>query len=157
LQGGYIDQDVNDFFYFFAGGFVGLKGFSYYSIGGKQMAIGTVTYRFPLARNLNLNIFNWYLDKIYLGAFYQYGNAWSTPELDLGDFKSNVGIQLRLESFSWYFFPTRIFFEAAYPLESTRYQSIETDLVTDYQQQWRFYFGILFDFDIRLDQLLRRF
>ena len=157
LQGGYIDQDVNDFFYFFAGGFVGLKGFSYYSIGGKQMAIGTVTYRFPLARNLNLNIFNWYLDKIYLGAFYQYGNAWSTPELDLRDFKSNVGIQLRLESFSWYFFPTRIFFEAAYPLESTRYQSIETDLVTDYQQQWRFYFGVLFDFDIRFDKQLRRF
>ncbi|MCK4892609.1 MAG: hypothetical protein KAT07_01515, partial [Calditrichia bacterium] len=62
-----------------------------------------------------------------------------------------------LESFSWYFFPTRIFFEAAYPLESTRYQSIETDLVTDYQQQWRFYFGVLFDFDIRFDKQLRRF
>ncbi|UCF65563.1 MAG: PD40 domain-containing protein [bacterium] len=156
LQGGYIDQDVNDFFYFFAGGFVGMKGFSYYSIGGKQMAIGTVTYRFPLARNLNLNIFNWYLDKIYLGTFYQYGNAWSSSSLDLGDFKSDIGIQLRLESFSWYMFPTRIFFEAAYPLESTRYQSIETEQVTEYKQDWRFYFGVLFDFDIRFDQLLRR-
>ena len=120
------------------------------------MAIGTVTYRFPLARNLNFNIFNWYLDKIYLGTFYQYGNAWSSSSLDLGDFKSDIGIQLRLESFSWYMFPTRIFFEAAYPLESTRYQSIESQQITDYKQEWRFYFGVLFDFDIRFDQLLRR-
>ena len=120
------------------------------------MAIGTVTYRFPLARNLNLNIFNWYLDKIYLGTFYQYGNAWSSSSLDLGDFKSDIGIQLRLESFSWYMFPTRIFFEAAYPLDNTRYQSIETEQVTEYKQDWRFYFGVLFDFDIRFDHLLRR-
>ncbi len=150
LQGGYIDRNVDDFFNFFAGGFVGLKGYSYYSIGGSQMAIGTLSYRFPLVRNLNLNLFNWYLDKIYLGGFYQLGNAWSDPGLNLEDFRSDVGVQLRFESFSWYMFPTRIFVEAAYPLNTIVYQDIT------YPKQWKFYFGILFDFDIRFDKILRR-
>jgi WD40 repeat protein len=157
LQGGYIDDpNINDFFYIFAGGFIGLKGFSYYSIGGTKMSIGTVTYRFPLARNLNLQLWNWHLEKIYLGTFYQYGNAWSQSSFDMNDFKSDVGIQLRLESFSWYMFPTRIFFEAAYPLESTRFIDADNDLTVNYTQDWRFYFGVLFDFDIRIDKHLRR-
>ncbi len=151
FQGGYIDKDVDDFFHFFGGGLVGLKGYNFYSISGKQLAIGTVTYRFPLFRNLNLKIFNWYLDKIYLGGFYQYGNAWSSNDIDFDRFKSDAGIQLRFDSFSWYMFPTRIFFEAAYPLEDVRYGEI------DYGRDWKFYFGILFDFDIRFDKMLRRF
>ena len=150
-QGGYIDKEVDDFFHFFAGGFVGLKGFSYYSISGQQLAIGTVTYRFPLFRELNFQIFNWYLHKIYLGAFYQYGDAWSGDTVNWDDFQSDFGVQLRLDSYSWYMFPTRVFFEAAFPVERARYQDIE------YERQWKFYFGILFDFDIRLDQTLRRF
>ncbi|MFZ0390201.1 MAG: BamA/TamA family outer membrane protein, partial [Calditrichia bacterium] len=53
LQGGYIDHSVDDFFHNFAGGLVGLKGYSYYSISGRSLAIGTLTYRMPLVRNLN--------------------------------------------------------------------------------------------------------
>ena len=150
FQGGYIDKEVDDFFDFFAGGLVGLKGYSYYSIDGPEMAIGTVTYRFPLVRNLNFKIVNWYLDKIYLGAFYQYGNAWDKQQRLVKDFKSDVGVQLRLETFSWYMFPTSIFFEAAYPLETNVYQDIR------YEKDWKFYFGVLFDFDLRFDKKLRR-
>jgi hypothetical protein len=158
LQGGYIDDPtIDDFFYIFAGGFVGLKGYSYYSIGGTKVSIGTLTYRFPLARNLNLQLWNWHLEKIYLGVFYQSGNAWSQSSFDINDYKSDVGIQLRLDSFSWYMFPTRIFFEAAYPLQSTNFVYANIDQSVAYSQEWRFYFGILFDFDIRVDKRLRNF
>ncbi|MEJ2537509.1 MAG: BamA/TamA family outer membrane protein, partial [Calditrichia bacterium] len=150
MQGGYIDKKVDDYFNFFAGGLVGLKGYSYFSIDGPEMAIGTVTYRFPLVRNLNFRIVNWYLDKIYLGAFYQYGNAWEKNAATLKDFKSDVGVQLRIETFSWYMFPTRIFVEAAYPLKKNVYQDIR------YEKDWKFYFGVLFDFDLRFDKKLRR-
>ncbi len=149
LQSGFIDKPVDDFFNFFAGGLVGLKGYSYYSIEGRAMSIGTVTYRFPLVRNLNWQIVNWYLDKIYLGAFYQYGDAWDPDHFALRNFKSDVGIQVRLETFSWYMFPTRIFFEAAYPLVENYHHSIE------YKQEWKFYLGILFDFDLRFEKKLR--
>lgn len=151
FQGGYIDETVDDFFHFFAGGFVGLKGFSYYSISGQKMAIGTVAYRFPLAREINFQLFNWYLDKIYLGSFYQFGNAWNSQKVEWDDFKSDIGVQVRFESYSWYMFPTRIFFEASYPFQRINFQDIR------YDRQWKFYFGILFDFDIRLDQTFRRF
>ncbi|MFZ0389300.1 MAG: hypothetical protein WAN36_02490, partial [Calditrichia bacterium] len=97
----------------------------------------------------NFQILSWYLDKIYIGAFYQYGNAWE-KWAGWDDFKSDVGVQLRLETFSWYMFPTRIFFEAAYPLKETAHQEI------NYKQDWKFYFGILFDFDLRFDKLSRK-
>ena len=113
------------------------------------MAIGTFTYRMPLVRNMNYQIFNWYLDKIYLGALYQFGNAWESKDPTFSGFKSDVGVQLRLESFSWYMFPTRIFFEAVYPLVQTEYNEIS------YNKEWRFYFGILFDFDLRFDKKFR--
>ncbi len=151
FQGGYIDREVDDFFHFYAGGLNGLKGFNYYSIGGKQMAIGTVMYRFPLKRNINLNLYNWYLDKIYFGAFYQFGDAWSGKDVILSDFQSDYGFQLRFDSFSWYMFSTSIFFEAAYPLENIKYKDIT------YNREWKFYFGILLDFDTRFDQIFRRF
>ncbi|GAB4374180.1 MAG: hypothetical protein Kow0042_18570 [Calditrichia bacterium] len=151
LQGGYIDRPVDDFFNFFAGSLIGLKGYPYYSIEGRKMAIGTLTYRFPLVRHLNLQVLNWYLDKIYLGAFYQYGNAWNKGTPDFDDFKADVGVQLRLETFSWYMFPTRIFLEAAYPLKEHENRDIQ------YKQEWKFYLGILFDFDLRFDKILRTF
>ncbi|NIS45844.1 MAG: hypothetical protein GWN92_07480 [candidate division Zixibacteria bacterium] len=52
---------------------------------------------------------------------------------------------MRLDTFSWYFFPTRIFFEAAYPLEEHINQNVR------YPQEWKFYFGVLFDFGLRLE------
>ncbi len=163
IQGGYMDKEVDDFFYFFAGGFIGLKGFNYYSIDGRKMAIGSITYRMPLARNINKQLLSWHLDKIYIGAFYQFGDAWNKGGInfktnqngtnfeDRFEYKSNIGFQLRLDTFSWYMLPTRIFFEAVYPIEKVKYRDII------YDQEWKFYFGILFDFDIRLDQISRRF
>ena len=145
LQAGWVDAEVDSFFHFFGGGLIGLKGYPFYSIEGTKMAIGTVGYRFPLLRNINRRIANVYFSKLYLGAYYQYGNAWTEDEVDFNDFLSNVGVQLRLDTFSWYFFPTRIFLEAAYPLEEQFNSSVQ------YQQEWKYYVGFLFDFDLRLE------
>ncbi len=146
FQGGYIDSEVDSFFHFFSGGIVGLKGYPFYSVEGRHQAIGTATYRLPLLRNINKRILNLHFDKLFLGAFYQYGNAWSESGIDFDDFLSNAGVQLRLDTFSWYLFPTRIFFEAAYPFQEHFNQAV------NYPQEWKFYFGVLFDFDLRLEK-----
>lgn len=145
MQGGFIDTKVDSFFHFFGGGLVGLKGYPFYSVEGRRVAIGTATYRFPLLRNINKQFLNMYFDKLYLGGFAQYGNAWSENTLDFDDFLSDVGVQLRLDTFSWYFFPTRIFFEAAYPLK------VQVNNGVSYPKEWKYYLGVLFDFDLRLD------
>ena len=79
----------------------------------------------------------------------QAGNAWSAGDIEFDNFLTDVGVQLRLDTFSWYFFPTKIFFEAAYPLKEQINQGVR------YPQEWKYYFGVLFDFDLRLEK--RRF
>ncbi len=143
LRAGYIDRSVDDFFHLFAGGLVGMKGYSYYSIEGTRKLITTFTYRLPIIRNINWQIANIYFDKLYLGMFYDYGNAWIRDKTNINDFKRDIGIQLRLECFTNYMFPTKIFWEAVYPLEQIQKNSVV------YQQDWRYYFGILFTFDLR--------
>ncbi|RMF54332.1 MAG: hypothetical protein D6748_16560 [Calditrichaeota bacterium] len=150
LRGGLIDTPVDSFFHFFAGGLVGLKGYPFYSIEGRKLLMGSLTYRFPLWRKINQQFLNIYFDKLYLGGFVQYGNAWSRGGIEPSNFLSDVGVQLRLDTFSWYFFPTRIFFEAAYPLQEHVNQGVR------YPQEWKFYFGVLFDFNLRLENRFRK-
>ncbi|MBN2424343.1 MAG: PD40 domain-containing protein [Calditrichaceae bacterium] len=144
LRAGYIDRRVDDFFNLFAGGLIGMRGYSYFSIEGRQKLIGSVSYRFPVWSKIDALLGHIYLDKLYMGLFYDYGNAWD-GKLDWADFKQDVGFQLRLNTFSNSLFPTRFFFEAAYPLKSITNKNVNVK----YQQDWRFYFGILFEFDIR--------
>ncbi len=143
LRAGYIDRPVDDFFNLFAGGLIGMKGYSYFSIGGTKKLIGTVTYRFPIISNIDWQLFNIYLDKLYFGVFYDYGNAWTDDTINFSHFKRGVGFQLRLDTFSNYLFPTRIFWEAVYPIDELNFENVT------YNNDWRYYFGILFDFDIR--------
>jgi hypothetical protein len=143
VQAGYIDRPVDDFFFLWAGGLVGMKGYSYFSIGGTRKLITTLTYRFPLLNHIDWQVFNMYFDKLYLGVFYDYGNAWVGDEIDFSDFKDDIGFQLRLDAFSNFLFPTKIFWEAVYPLDDFYNFNVT------YTNKWRYYFGILFEFDFR--------
>ncbi|MFQ5677261.1 MAG: hypothetical protein ACE5G1_15315, partial [bacterium] len=140
IQGGFIDAKVDSFFNFFGGGLLGNRGYPYFSIEGRKMLLGRVTYRFPLFRHLNLRILNMYFDKVFLGFFYDYGNAFDEDKLDLQEFKSSVGFQIRADTFSFYSFPTRIFFNGAYGLDEFRFAN------QTYGKEWRFYFGISFGY-----------
>ncbi len=143
LRAGYIDRTVDDFFYLWAGGLIGMKGYSYFSIGGTHKIISTITYRLPLIDHIDWKLFNLYFDKLYLGVFYDYGHAWVGNRTRLSEFKDDIGFQLRLDAFSNYLFPTKIFWEAVYPMDEI------SNFNVTYKKKWRYYFGILFEFDIR--------
>ncbi len=140
LNGGYIDRPVDSFFNFFAGGLVGLKGYPFYSIEGRKLASATFIYRFPLSQHLNIQFAPLYLDKLYAGLFVDYGNAWNEDKLDWKNFKKDVGFQLRLNTFSFYNYPTVFFFDAAYGLDDVvnRRQA--------YGREMRYYFGLAFGY-----------
>lgn len=140
LQAGFIDSKVDSFFHFFGGGLLGNRGYPYFSIEGRKMLLGRLTYRFPLLTHLDLRWMHLYFDKVFFGLFYDYGNAFNENKIDFGDFKSSVGLQLRLDSFSFYSFPTRIFFEAAYGLD--RFEAAKQV----YGKEWRYYFGVSFGY-----------
>ncbi len=160
LRGGYIDRSVDSFFDLYAGGLLGMKGYSYFSMEGRYKAIFSASYRFPLWRNMDVHFSNWYLDKLYFGVFYDEGHAWSdNTNLKLSDFKRDVGLQLRLDAFSYSLFPTRLFAEAVYPLDTAENFDRSRNIMVRYPREWRYYFGLLYEFDIRekMGRMLRRF
>ena len=147
---GYIDRPVDSFFDLYAGGLIGMKGYSYFSIEGRYKLITTLTYRFPIFTHMDRRLWHMYFDKLYFGLFYDYGHAWhDNKKLKLNDFKRDIGLQLRLDAFSYSIFPTRFFAEAVYPLDEARnYDGSRRQMIT-YPRQWRFYFGLLYEFDLR--------
>jgi outer membrane protein assembly factor BamA len=150
LHGGAIlGPEVDEFFDFYAGGLVGMRGYPYYALGGNRMAIAGLDYRFPLIQNIDVRVFSLYFDKLYASVFAEVGDAWSERTVpSLNTFKKDVGAELRLESFSFYAYPTRIFLSAAYGLDRFDRYIRRLDQTVTYGKEWRFYFGILFGFDL---------
>ncbi len=150
LHGGAIlGPAVDDFFDFYAGGLVGMRGYPFYALGGNRMATVGLTYRFPLIQNIDLRILSLYFDKLYGSVFADVGDTWSDRRIpSLNTFKKDIGAELRLESFSFYAYPTRIFLSAAYGLDRFDRYIRRLDQTVTYGKEWRLYFGVLFGFDL---------
>lgn len=157
VRGGTVfGRQVPDFFDFYAGGLVGMKGYPFYSISGNEISTLNIAYRFPIWENIDIRIFQLYFDRLY-GEFHaDYGNAW-TGSPNIRDFKRDVGFELRLDAFSWYAYPTKIFVNGTYGLDSFSYN--RRNVSANYGKEWRFYFGVLFGFDFSNDlkRLVRGF
>jgi hypothetical protein len=150
LHGGsIIGPEVDEFFDFYAGGLVGMRGYPFYALGGNRMAILGLEYRVPLINNIDLRVLQLYFDKLYASVFADMGNTWSGPTVPtLNSFKKDVGVELRLESFSFYAYPTRIFVSGAYGLDRFDRRIRRLDQTVTYGKEWRFYVGVLFGFDL---------
>jgi len=143
LVGGCLSRSVDPFFYLYAGGLPGLRGYSFYSLGGTNKALVRMSLRFPIidAIDRRWGVFN--LDRVYGALFAEAGDAW-TGDLDLDEIKRDVGAELRIKMFSWFAFPTDIQLTGAYSLDR-----VVTEDITgrhEYGLGWRWYFTLLFDF-----------
>jgi len=140
FQGGLIDKPVDSFFYFFGGGLVGMKGYSYFSIEGNKMILNSLTYRAPILKNIDIQFGPLYFDKAYGSVSFFYGNNWSGNKLELKDFKKSIDFQIRMDIFSYYNYPTKLAFDAAYGFD--RFES----LGGFEGKEWKFYFQLLFEY-----------
>ncbi len=138
------NQKVDSFFHFYLGGIPGLKGYPFYSIQGTKNIFLEATYRIPLFMEKHYK-FKWIIfQNSTLGAILQGGNAWSqefTPA------KKSIGIQWRLNGFSFYNFPTAIEIEHHHPLD--KFELIineENEEKIFYGTKGRTYVKVLFDF-----------
>jgi hypothetical protein len=147
LRGGNIfGPRVDDFFDFYVGGLIGMKGYPYYGLGGNRFAMVNLTYRFPVWEDIDTRVLQLYFDKLYAAFYGDYGDAWSGDAERLKDFKKDAGIELRLETYSFYAYPTRIFFNACYGFD--RFTRVINGTSVTYGREWRLYFGVLFGFDL---------
>ena len=137
---------VESFYDFYATGLPGMKGYPFYSLGGGRVAVANLTYRLPIFTHIDTRLSPLYLDKLYFSLYGDYGNAWDGSNVKLDEFKSDIGAQLRLQAFSFYVFPTSIFFDAAYGFNE--FNQVYNDQLLTYGKEWNFYFGMLFGFDL---------
>jgi hypothetical protein len=151
--GSVIDKNVDDFFWVYMGGMDRLRGYTFYSIGGRKGALASATYRFPIWRQINQQA-SWLTFKdIYGGVFYEVASAWNTGNLPsddpalTSDYYSNVGVELRFNMGSFYSYPATVNTVAAYALDNAKYVNPIFDVPeVDYDPQWRFYLNIGFGF-----------
>jgi Tol biopolymer transport system component len=145
-----LGDEVDDFFNYYAGGITGMQGYTYYALGGNELATAQLTYRFPIISSMDLRLGHILFDKLYGGVFFDIGDAVMAPDqFSVSTMKKDAGFELRLETFSFSMYPTRIFFSGAYGLDefTRRFQLSEVT----YGKEWRWYFGMLFGFDLTDD------
>lgn len=147
LKGAAIDHKVDDFFYIYMGGLDGIRGYTYYSIGGRRGVLGSVTYRFPIWRHINRQFLHLTFKDIYGGAFFESANAWNKAELRDYGYKKSAGYEVRLNMGSFYAYPTTVNFVSAYPLDDAVFFNpsiINRPIVNE--KKWRYYVTVGFTF-----------
>jgi hypothetical protein len=149
-----LGKQVDEFFDFYAGGFIGMRGYPFYALGGNDIAVLGAAYRFPICTTLNFRFLQFYFTKLYGSLFMDLGDSWTGKPTAMGDWKRDAGFELRLEAFSFYQYPTRLFFSGAYGLD--KFDRTFHDAAVTYGKEWRFYLGVLFDFELNpIGQALR--
>ena len=107
------NKNVDSFFHFYLGGIPGIKGYPFYSIQGTKRGLIDATLRVPLFTEQHFK-YGWLIfQNSTLGGILQFGDAW-TEEFSM---KKSIGIQWRLNGFSFYNFPTAIEVEYHQPLD----------------------------------------
>lgn len=137
--------EVPDFFDSYLGGLVGMKAYPFYAVSGNELFWINIAYRFPIYRNIDTKIGHFYIDKIFMSFYGDFGNAWNNDIPSLKDFKKGAGAEIRIALNSFYLFPTSVFFNASYGFDKVEREVREKEI--SYGQEWRFYGGILFSFD----------
>ena len=141
-----LRKQVDDFFDFYAGGFVGMRGYPFYALGGNDIALVGTTYRFPIWTKINTRFLQFYFTKLYGSFFADIGEAWRGEMPSIKRWKTDAGFELRLEAFSFYQYPTRLFFSGAYGFD--RFTKTFNNVDVSYGREWRFYLGVLFGFEL---------
>jgi len=150
---GILKKDsIDDFFNYYIGGFAGMRGYTYYAIGGNKTAYMNVTYRFPVSNELNFKLMHLYFKRLYASVFFDIGDGWYGNKMPaISSWKKDVGFEFRLEAFSYYLYPTRIFFSGSYGLD--RFERRVQDVTLGFRNikyggEWHYYLGVLFDFEL---------
>jgi len=148
------NQNIDDFFNFFAGGMPGLKGYPYFTISGKNLFVETLVARIPIFKQKSYQITPIVFKDLYVAGFFQWGGAWNSSSsfqeiidtknivqlVPYHDFQRVLGGQIRVAGYIFYAYPLAIELEAAYGIDQI------SAFDKSFGKEWRFYTKILFNF-----------
>lgn len=136
------DDDIDPFYYNYIGGITGLKGYSFYSIGGTKTAYSGLYLRFPIVGRADKRFGFFNFKNLFAGVFTEAGMAWVEEDFStaLDDLKTDIGVNLRLYGSLFYGYPMALEFSAAYGFDKFTNENVE------YGREIRTYLTLLFDF-----------
>lgn len=143
FKGSMLDDDkIDPFYYNYIGGITGLKGYSFYSIGGTKTTYGGLYMRFPIVNRADKRFGFFNFKNLFAGIFAEAGMAWVDGDISsaVDDLKKDVGVNLRLFGSLFYGYPMSLEFSAAYGLDEFTNENVE------YGHEIRTYLTLLFDF-----------
>lgn len=145
MRFGYLDKQVDPFMHLYGGGMHGMRGYSYYALGGTRKVIASLALRHPIWEPGRPR-FGWiHMDGLYLGLFGDVGDVWRERGFEAGELKTDAGLELRAKLYSWYGFPTAVTLAAARGFDT--FSVTENNTTTVYEPTWRFYLSVLFEFE----------
>jgi outer membrane protein assembly factor BamA len=153
LFGSYIDNnEIDDFFYLYMGGKDGIRGYTYYSIGGLRGAMASATYRFPIIRRINRQFQHLYFRDVWAGVFAETANAWTERGFKTNGYKTSAGYELRANFGSFYVFPATFSVVGAYAFDPVKFDGgaigSAIPVVITQDIGWSHYFTLGFGFDL---------
>ncbi|MDP7364286.1 MAG: hypothetical protein QF768_16990 [Candidatus Latescibacteria bacterium] len=115
---------------YYIGGLNLLSGYPYFTQSGSKLLYTRVGYSFPVFRRMKSSFLNFTFAKMYAEVFAEAGAVGNFREIDFDDFDTDdfltdVGGELRMEMFTNYRIPMRVFFQVAHPLNRVRLQRRE--------------------------------
>jgi len=132
------NHDINDFFQFYGGGMIGMKGYTFYdsTLTGTSLLITTAAIRVPVFMERSIPIGHVNFQNLTLGWIAQagggfYGNL--QEWIKNRNYKISTGVELRLSGYSFFAYPTAFTYEYHVP-------------IGDADKRGKHYFKLLFDF-----------
>lgn len=113
--------DIDDFFHFFGGGLPGIKGYTFYdsTLAGTSLFINTASVRVPVFKEKSYDAGHLNIQNMSCGIIGQWGGGFTgrLPEwIDEQKYKMSAGVELRVNGFSFYGYPTALAWEYHVPL-----------------------------------------
>lgn len=155
VRGFHYFNDPGDSFYAdYVGGFLGMRSYPYFALGGTTTGFASLSWFAPIYRNIGTQVGPYTLDKVFARFFFETGNGWNSPYDTGNNLKSGVGAELRLALNGYYLFPLKFFVSTSYGFNRFTL-TLPDDFITNsgsnevtYGREFLIHFGITFDFEL---------
>lgn len=127
---------------YYLGGAGILSGYPFFSFWGTKIFYSRFDYVFPIDRKIGKTIMGLHFQRLYGTTFFEAAKAWnfrrlSADKLREGEFKRDIGFELRLKMVSFYRLPTFLTASVVWPLDDMGDSSYR-----DQRDARRFYFSL---------------
>ena len=150
----YFNNPDDSFYSDYIGGFLGMRSYPFFALGGSTTGFASLSWFAPIYRNIGAQVGPYTLDKLFARFFFETGNGWRSPYNTGNNLKSGVGAELRLALNGFYLFPLKFFVSTAYGFNEFTL-TLPDDFITNsqsnkvtYGREFLFHFGLTFDFEL---------